>query len=151
MPQSPAAGCPIRISALLKVFASPRGFSQLITSFFASKSQGILHVPFSPFRFLCRKVAFITTFASGPALTASVCAPRPCGAATVARPVLSRSVLLLFCCFDLLVCPIRLFLPGSRLCAGSRRCRIFQLPVCQCPRFAVVPGRVELPTSTLSV
>ena len=51
MPQSPAAGCPIRKSALQRVFAPGRGLSQLVTSFFASESQGILHVPFSPFRF----------------------------------------------------------------------------------------------------
>ena len=44
-----AAGCPIRISTDHGVFASPRGFSQLVTSFIASKSLGILHVPFSPF------------------------------------------------------------------------------------------------------
>ena len=43
------AGCPIRKSAHQKVFASPRGLSQLVTSFFASESQGILHAPFSPF------------------------------------------------------------------------------------------------------
>ena len=49
MPALLPAGCPIRISARLKVFASLRGFSQLITSFFASESQGILHVPLSPF------------------------------------------------------------------------------------------------------
>ena len=51
MPRSPAAGCPIRKSALLQVFAPTRGLSQLITSFFASESQGILHVPLSPFLF----------------------------------------------------------------------------------------------------
>ena len=51
MPESLPAGCPIRTSADLGVFASPRGFSQLITSFFASKSLGILHVPLSPFFF----------------------------------------------------------------------------------------------------
>ncbi len=45
-------GCPIRISADLWVFAPPRGFSQLVTSFFASRSPGILHVPFSPFRIM---------------------------------------------------------------------------------------------------
>ena len=44
-------GCPIRRSADLRVFAPPRGFSQLITSFFASESQGILYVPLSPFFF----------------------------------------------------------------------------------------------------
>ncbi len=42
-------GCPIRKSANQRVFAPRRGFSQLITSFFASESQGILYVPLSPF------------------------------------------------------------------------------------------------------
>ncbi len=46
-----AAGCPIRKSVLTRVFAPGHGLSQLVTSFFASESQGILHVPFSPFRF----------------------------------------------------------------------------------------------------
>ena len=36
-------GCPIRISADRKLFAPPRSFSQLVTSFFASESLGILH------------------------------------------------------------------------------------------------------------
>ncbi len=45
-------GCPIRKSALLGIFAPVRGLSQLVTSFFASESPGILHVPFSPFLFL---------------------------------------------------------------------------------------------------
>ncbi len=39
-------GCPIRTSADQFVLADPRGFSQLITSFFASESQGLLHTPF---------------------------------------------------------------------------------------------------------
>ena len=39
------AGCPIRISADHIVCANPRSFSQLITSFFASGSQGIPHTP----------------------------------------------------------------------------------------------------------
>ena len=51
-------GCPIRISAGQSVFATNRSFSQLITSFFACKSLGILHVPFSPFFFSY----FIRTF-----------------------------------------------------------------------------------------
>ena len=42
-------GCPIRKSVLERVFAPGHGLSQLITSFVASESQGILHVPFSPF------------------------------------------------------------------------------------------------------
>ena len=43
------AGCPIRIPADQRLFAPPRGFSQLIASFFASESQGIRHAPFSTF------------------------------------------------------------------------------------------------------
>ncbi len=42
-------GCPIRTSADQFVFADPRGLSQLITSFFAFESLGILHTPFSFF------------------------------------------------------------------------------------------------------
>ena len=38
-------GCPIRKSADDGLFAPPRGLSQLITSFVASESQGILHTP----------------------------------------------------------------------------------------------------------
>ena len=44
-------GCPIRISPDQCVFATPRSFSQLITSFFAFESQGILHVPLFAFFF----------------------------------------------------------------------------------------------------
>ena len=40
-------GCPIRISADRKLFAPPRSFSQLVTSFFASESPGIHHTPFT--------------------------------------------------------------------------------------------------------
>ena len=40
-------GCPIRRSTDQGIFAPPRGFSQLVTSFFASESQGIPHAPFS--------------------------------------------------------------------------------------------------------
>ena len=39
-------GCPIRKSADQGIFAPPRGLSQLVTSFFASESQGIPHAPF---------------------------------------------------------------------------------------------------------
>ena len=44
-------GCPIRISAGRWVFAPLRGFSQLVTSFFASESQGIPHAPLVTFRY----------------------------------------------------------------------------------------------------
>ena len=42
----PAAGFPIRISPDRSLFAAPRGFSQLTTSFIGSQRQGILRVPF---------------------------------------------------------------------------------------------------------
>ncbi len=42
-------GCPIRISADRFVCADPRGFSQLIASFIASESLGILHAPLLTF------------------------------------------------------------------------------------------------------
>ena len=42
-------GFPIRTSADQFVFANPRGLSQLITSFIAFKSQGILHAPLITF------------------------------------------------------------------------------------------------------
>ena len=42
-------GCPIRRSAGQRPFAPNRGFSQLITSFVASESQGIRHVPLLAF------------------------------------------------------------------------------------------------------
>ena len=43
------AGSPIRTSAGRRAFAPNRGFSQLVTSFIAIESQGILHVPFLAF------------------------------------------------------------------------------------------------------
>ena len=42
-------GSPIRISSDQFQFANPRSFSQLTTSFFASKSLGIPHTPFITF------------------------------------------------------------------------------------------------------
>ena len=49
IPESLPVGCPIRKSAGQWVFAPRRSLSQLVTSFIASESQGILHVPLSPF------------------------------------------------------------------------------------------------------
>ena len=42
-------GCPIQISPDQISFANPRSFSQLTTSFFASKSLGIPHTPLFTF------------------------------------------------------------------------------------------------------
>ena len=44
-------GYPIRKSTDHSFFAAPRGLSQLCTSFFASRCQGIHHVPFGAFVF----------------------------------------------------------------------------------------------------
>ena len=43
------AGCPIQKSPDQILFANPRSFSQLTTSFFASKSLGIPHPPLFTF------------------------------------------------------------------------------------------------------
>ena len=51
-------GCPIRISADYRLFAPPRGFSQLITSFFALQSLGIPRMPL--FVFIARNCVSIT-------------------------------------------------------------------------------------------
>ena len=47
-----AVGCPIRKSADRWPFAPPRGLSQLVTSFFAVKSQGIPCAPFVTYSIL---------------------------------------------------------------------------------------------------
>ena len=45
-------GCPIRIFTDQRLFAPPRNFSQLITSFFVSESQGIPRTPLLTFFYL---------------------------------------------------------------------------------------------------
>lgn len=51
-------GCPIQTSADQFVFANPRSFSQLITSFFASESLGIPHtLLFTSSQYLIRLAA----------------------------------------------------------------------------------------------
>ena len=45
-------GCPIRIFADQRLFAPPRNFSQLITSFIVSESQGIPRTPLLTFFYL---------------------------------------------------------------------------------------------------
>ena len=47
-------GCPIQVSTDQSVCARPRSFSQLITPFIASESQGIPRVPFLTFFYHCR-------------------------------------------------------------------------------------------------
>ncbi len=68
-------GCPIRTSTGHKLFAPLRSFSQLITSFIASQSQGIHHVLLiiflSLFLFNILHNAFITLIKSTLVLLAS--------------------------------------------------------------------------------
>ena len=52
-------GCPIRRSAHHRLFAPTRGFSQLITSFFASESLGIHRLPLLTFFFLALRAGLI--------------------------------------------------------------------------------------------
>ena len=146
MTESLPPGCPIRTSAGQRVFAPRRGFSQLVTSFFASESQGIPHAPFSSrctFQEVCDLLVYFRLAFALPYLAASRCfLERPGASRCGARCVL------LFC-----VCS---------------QCSVTYTasPVCQCTRFLVpavpvrtaaggfrpvVLGRVELPTSTLSV
>ena len=61
-PASNGMGCPIRTSADLRSFAAPHSFSQLTTSFVASKSLGIHHAPFFRFLFILRLFAFLYLF-----------------------------------------------------------------------------------------
>ena len=61
VPGSLPAGCPIRTSAGLCAFAARRSFSQLVTSFIASESLGILHTPLSfryIFNFIDKRLCF---------------------------------------------------------------------------------------------
>ncbi len=56
-------GCPIRKSTDRFVFADPRGLSQLITSFFASESQGIPHTPLFTFSYFVTLQVLLAMFA----------------------------------------------------------------------------------------
>ena len=125
------SGCPIRKSMDQRIFAPTHGLSQLITSFVASESQGILHVPLSPF-FIMN--GFNRCFRRTSLLM---------GGSAETRLILFD--LLVYCC----VCF------NSML--SARFARAFNMVVEVCFQnvnvlsLCVVPGRVELPTSTLSV
>ena len=116
-------GFPIRKSPDQVVFADPRGLSQLITSFLASMSQGIHPSPFSRFLYSW-------------------------------RPFGHRDSFLVFFVFP--TCQ-----RSSPICGHVENKGLEPLTPCvqgRCskpteliPRSVVVPGRVELPTSTLSV
>ena len=52
-----------------RLFAPPRGFSQLITSFFASESQGIPHALLVTYSFFTRFVSFLSSRSRSPLRT----------------------------------------------------------------------------------
>ena len=95
-----ASGCPIRKSTHQRVFAPTHGLSQLVTSFFASESQGILHVPFSPFLNIIKQSPFRSELLR---LFSSLLHHR--------LPALARELgaLVFFLFFDLLVIYLRIF------------------------------------------
>ena len=79
-----------------RVCAPEHGLSQLVTSFVASESQGILHVPFSPFHFILKSGLFC--------YTGSVCdLPVPFAWLNYTCFQVARSFLILFliCSFEL--------------------------------------------------
>ena len=117
VPESLPAGFPIRTSAGHRVFAPHRGFSQLITSFFASESHR--HPPCALVRFL---------YLSSPCHTiAKARRGRPLHTKT-------RSIFPIFSVKSLDFLVLRSHHVND----------LFKF-------LLVVPGRLELPTSTLSV
>ncbi len=132
VPGSRPAGCPIRKSAHQRVFAPTRGLSQLVTSFVASESLGILHAPFSPFLVILFRRIPLAGYRGRPRfLQLPAICPHGRGGCEIA----------LFCSV--------LLLSFARCHLYSyRRHRFHHVNVLLS---SVVPGRVELPTSTLSV
>ena len=61
-------GCPIRTPTDQALFAGPRSFSQLTTSFFASESLGIPHTPFSTSSNLILKIQLTGGLAACPVI-----------------------------------------------------------------------------------
>ena len=125
-------GCPIRKSALHWIFAPVRGLSQLVTSFFASESQGILHVPFSPFLFPFGKSPLIIFFVASP-----FCKTYSAAAAYAARVRLSIWLTLLSVFARDYLChhqSVTVF-PLSR--SSRLACDDLQFPLCQCSLFFV--------------
>ena len=135
MPRLRAAGCPIRTPADQRPFAPPRRLSRPAASFLASGSQGILRTP----SLASRSSEWAPSLAAGPSLFSR----------------LSYSCV----CFPSILSKNRRGRLGARLVENvglepttpglQSRCssQLSQSPNCLC----VVPGRLELPTPTLSV
>ena len=73
------AGCPNQKSPDQILFANPRSFSQLTTSFFASKSLGIPHTPFFTFlQLLTQPIARVRTLSHLLNNVKERCKPKVC-------------------------------------------------------------------------
>ena len=132
MPRLRAAGCPIRTPTDLRPFAPPRGLSRPAASFLASGSQGILRTPclasrsrLSPGAFPCAELARVSF----------------CLCVCFHFPILSKN--------RAGHCPASVENVGLEPTTPGLQSRCSsQLSQSPCN---VVPGRLELPTPTLSV
>ena len=135
VPGSLPAGCPIRTSADHWAFAPPRGFSQLVTSFFASESQGIPHAP------LVDSVISLTSSAKLHLLfchlTFTSISPQADGCAR-----LESSITLVILSFLLCVFSLTSALMSQRSCFQPCHCALFlvRCRVVFLSRQAVCPG-----------
>ena len=126
-------GCPIRKSEDQRLFASTPSLSQLITSFFASESQGIHRLPFLTF------LSLTHYFVSDWYILSLLCF-----VSTLLFLKLSNTskIFFLWRITDSNRWPSAC--KADALASWANPPFFFQ-------SFSVVPGRVELPTSTLSV
>ena len=140
-------GFPIRTSAGRRAFAPRRGFSQLVTSFVASESHR--HPP-------CALSVFPCVFKS--AASARIAPRRHALSSLLDLLNLSRSIALStrFLRFDFKTLARRTSNGPLRANGATRASLLFTLRVPNMSMtsylfLSVVPGRLELPTSTLSV
>ena len=157
-------GCPIRKSSDQRLFAPARSLSQLITSFIASESQGIRHAPL---------LTFFQTFYSRTGIGSGMLPSINIAYSNTYGLIYTFSSLLLFYFLYIMSKIVSLFQRSWRITDSNRwpsACKADALAswanpprgyqeFCflafsfRCSSFLslVVPGRVELPTSTLSV
>ena len=133
-------GCPIRKSTLHRIFAPKRGLSQLVTSFVASESQGILHVPFSPFLFFFsgKSPLIILVFSPSFANIPSACEVLICLVDVLFLFLIDLLVIIaLHKCLLCLAARLLLRWLGrmALLAALKVTCEVLQFPTCQCSLF----------------
>ena len=151
VPESLPAGSPIRTSAGRRVFAPHRSFSQLVTSFVASESHR--HPP-------CALVRFLFSFRLAENLVPRTTLPphlhalRHGHAERARERSICSQLLSSLCGIPRTAVRITAGTPVTCLIRRGRAARSFFQHVNDLFPFlflSVVPGRLELPTSTLSV